>query len=253
MTRSGFLHSLIGTAVAGISSGRGGSSDETVPILSLADRLIKPVPFELGGQTWGLLITYGVLLETERITGFDMLRTAEHIVNPNAATLRCLIWAMLARQGCTHSIKTVGRLLGLRNQARARDAVREALRVSMPKPSTKKKADSEDSSKEGMDWPETWASARLELHLSDIEFIGMTPLQFHELRKSFVRIWQHEEFLFSRLTARMINFSHRAPEKPIDDEFFMIHPFEDAAEEIPLGDQIMNAIGRARNKKETKG
>ena len=265
MTRSDFLQSIAGV-LAGVGSGSvksgdgSGSAGSARPIAgwSIAERLIKPVPFELAGRTWKLLITYGVLLDAETVTGEDMLGSAAGIVNPSGAVLRAILWSCLARDGGQYSLEEVGRMLGLRNIGAATRAIREAFIRSMPDP-PEKSAEAEGAQKKKATrerkpptWLDTWAVADQEFHLSAGEWLSMAPRQFDALWKAKVKIMQREEFLFSRLTARVVNFSPCHPEKPLRDDHFMIHPFdrreigdddEDEAD-MSIGDQIMRAMAR---------
>jgi hypothetical protein len=228
----------------------------------ITDLLCRPVEFKLGGQSWNLLITYGVLLECECLTGVDMLGSARNILAPNAVGLRALLWCLLQRDGCTWTVPEVGRKLTPKVAAQARAAVQKAFAASMPEPEG---VDSQARSRSKSDlqtprsphshphatasWIETWAMARVSLRLSDTEFLAMVPRMFHALRKAEVREKQWLEVQISRLTAYVINFSQRHDAKnPVKEDAFMLHPFEGQEEIEDLGDQIMRSLSGIKQK-----
>jgi hypothetical protein len=69
-----------------------------------------------------------------------------------------------------------------------------------------------------------WAIARYDLRLSDSEWLGMTFRQIYALRKRRIQEMQWQEIMFSRLTAAVINFSFSHPDRPVSEDFFMMHP-----------------------------
>lgn len=67
-----------------------------------------------------------------------------------------------------------------------------------------------------------WAIARYDLHLTDEEFYSLTPRQFDALLKRHELAEQKREYLAAQTTAAIINFSMRAPDKPVSPRDFML-------------------------------
>lgn len=203
---------------------------------SLADLLVKPVLFQFGGETWRLLITYGVLLDCESESDADMLGSTEGIVSPSAQVLRALLWAALRRAGARWSIEEVGAMIKeLRQIAGIRRALQQAFIASLPPAKKKKRKRSEDPEPKPT-WPKERAEAREDLGLSDKEWLAMTMREAHEIREARIRHrLQPEELFFSRLTTAVMNFSGRL-EKPLKQDHYMVHPFPKKEESI--GDLI---------------
>ncbi len=213
---------------------------------SLADRLVKPVWFSFGGQTWPLLITYGVLLECESETDADMLTSTEGIVSPTAKVLLTLFWAALNRCGCSWNLRTVGGLIGPRDWGAIQRALQQAYVASLPDPEKPKLGKKGDKPREPMTWPQTRAAARIELGLSDEELLAMTPRELHDLRVCYIAKLQREELFFSRLTTSVINFSMRGTKEWLAEDHFMIHP-------LPKPERKPVDIGAAFDEFEQRG
>jgi hypothetical protein len=67
--------------------------------------------------------------------------------------------------------------------------------------------------------------ARIDLGLSDDEWLDMTPRQFAALRIRHMQKMQREELLVGILASSTVNSGLCRPEKPIRAESFMLHPF----------------------------
>lgn len=189
---------------------------------SIADRLIQGAPLTLGGRVWRLLFTYGVLLDCQDAVGEDMLGSVDVIVSPDARKLRVVLWSLLSRLGFQGNLQSVGSLIGARDVERIFAAILQAYAASMPDPEPRSKA---ASTGKPMGWLDTWAAGRYELRLTDDDFEDMVPRQFHALRAAHVREMQHQELMFSRLTAYTINFSQRGVKRPLKESHFMMHEF----------------------------
>lgn len=67
--------------------------------------------------------------------------------------------------------------------------------------------------------------ARIDLGLSDDEWLDMTPRQFAALRIRHIQKMQREELLVGIMASTSANFSFCRPDRPISPESFMLHPF----------------------------
>lgn len=197
--------------------------------MSLTDWLIEKVTVNLGGQEWRLAITYRVLLECENLTGFDMLRTVDILVNPTATSLRTLLTCILRRVDPGLSCWRVGSLLGPGDMPKVEEAIRKAYVASMPKPEKrrvrqKKKGETEETKPEPpMDWLQTRSAAHEELRLSADDWQDMTPLEFHALREAHVKALRQSELMIGQLIAAVKNHSMNPPKKWQQASDFVLH------------------------------
>jgi hypothetical protein len=70
-------------------------------------------------------------------------------------------------------------------------------------------------------WLFWWSFARHDLGLTSDEFYALTLRQLSALRKRHEQRVGHDEFMLAQLTAYAINFSYRAPKKPVEPRDFM--------------------------------
>ena len=214
----------------------------------MADRLVRPVSLPFAGREWPLLITYGVLLASENHSGIDMLGNVSNLLMPTMLGLVSLLWAGLARAGCEWTPSQVADRIELGEIDRLNGALRQAFVASMPDPEKKREnKEPEDLPGKPMDRLEIWACARIELGLTNEEFTDLTPRQFHALRERQIQGLQREELMFSRLTAKVINFSQCRPKEPLRDDYFMLHKFDSQPEEI-TGEFIMREMAKGRKR-----
>lgn len=204
-----------------------------------------------------------MLLECEALTGVDMLKSAHNIIMPSAATMRALLWSAMSRDGCKWSPVEIGaKLRSPKIASQAQEAIRQAFKVSMPEPDEKKSKKNEDedsrytastsSTPQIPTWIETWAAARIELSLTDVEFLSMTPKMLYYLRRSSIHEKQWLEVQVSRIIAYNINFSACHPKEPVKPDVFMIHRFDNTeSTDQDLGTSIMNLISGAKRKFDT--
>ena len=211
--------------------------------MASAERLIRPVPLTLGGKSWSVLITYGVLLDCEETTGADLFGNLASLSNPSARVLRGLLWAALKRSGAKLTPRDVGEMVNHRNLPEIRQQLSAAFVASMPDPEPARKGSVVSMSSAPPTRLEVWAAATSKhgLGLSHAEWEEMTPRQFHALRQVHVAAMQREELMFSRLTSKFINFSQRGPEKPLPEDYYMLHKLPQPEEyDGPLtGERIM--------------
>lgn len=206
----------------------------------LADKLIGGPSIVLGGVSWKLAVTHGVLLECESATGRDMLNYPE-ITNASAKTLQALLWACLARAGALWSIYDVGLLITRRRISAIHAAIFQAWCASMPEPD----AATKPTSAKPLTWMESWSLAREGLHLSDCEWLEMTPRQLHALRLRQIERMQREEFLVGIIASTTANFSQCHPRRPMTPDSFMLHKLPEVQEPI-TGEYLMAQFSKLK-------
>lgn len=210
--------------------------------MSLAERLTDAVILPLGGRDWRLVITYGVLLDCQEATGADMLTSIEAFVQPSAKVLQALLWAMLRRSEPLITAQEVGAMVTPRKLGAIRQAVSKAFLVSMPEPPPKKPTGKiSDLLAKSMGWAQTAAFARLELGLSDDEFLSMTPRFFHELREVSVARMRREELLVGRICEVIVNFSQHKLKKPAEAADWIMHKAPED-EPLDLGEKMLREL-----------
>lgn len=200
----------------------------------LADRIHLNVPMLAGftPKPVPALITYGVLLDCQGATGLDMLAP----VNParcGPALLRGLIWACVKRAGFQGDIREIGARIRYKNIPELRRVIGEAFKASLPEKKQVKpdKSGKKSKSKPPLDWIEIHAKARIQFGLTDDEWQAITPLQFTAFDDADTHRGRDLEIMLARLTANVINFSARAPEKAVSSIKFMLRPEEEPEEE----------------------
>lgn len=209
----------------------------------------------MAGKSWPLLITYGVLLDCQQMTGIDMLGGIKPVAL-SALLIRSLLYCCLSRVGSGMSPAEIGNCIKPGNIASLRRALGDAYAAAMPdrKPRSKKKTEAPEVKKqpETMGWFEVWAMARIQFRLSDAELREITPRQLEALREAEVKRQRPLELMFAVLTAHVVNFSARGPEKMVKPERFLLNPMESEAENEGdgrlFGEEIMKkmAIYRGR-------
>lgn len=213
----------------------------------IAELLTAPGSIAIDGKRWPLLITHGVLLHCERETGLDMLNSFR-IVQANSGTLLALLWASLARAGTEYSTRDLGAFLTLGNVGIVRRQLIRAWIGSMPE---RRPAPEEGGEREKLTHMKAWAFARMELGLSDEEWLDSTPRQIQALSDVRLRRMQWEEMMIGILGAETVNHSACRPEKPRTVESFMIHPIESDGKQSSkgLGQHIINQFIKLRGTK----
>jgi hypothetical protein len=84
--------------------------------------------------------------------------------------------------------------------------------------------------------------ARIDLGLSDDEWLDMTPRQFAALRIRQMQKMQREELLVGILASSTVNSGFCRPDKPVSPESFMLHPFPVEPMRPLTGEDIMAAF-----------
>jgi hypothetical protein len=182
--------------------------------MTAAERLTRKVAISLGGKSWQLLFTYGVLLEFEEVSGLDTLAGEFDPIQLSGGHLRAVLFALMARAGFAGSIADVGHLLTLRNLPEVRAAVIEAWIVSMPEPEKESAQDPDDDpAKRVESWMDAWAIASQELGISYQDWADMTPRMVRARSKVFAEGRERESLLVGVLASVTANFSFRSPKK----------------------------------------
>jgi len=198
--------------------------------MSLSDQLIERVTINLAGHEWRLVITYGALLDCEEVTGIDMLTGVEAFVNPSTRSVRALLWAVLRRQALGMTLEAAGNLIGPGEIEAVQEALTRAYVASLPPPEKPRKGKSGErssSNKPPMGWIETRAAAKVEIRLSDSEFLDMTPLEFHAMREVYVKNMRHWELVAGMITAAVKNHSMNPPKRMVQASEFVLHRMEE--------------------------
>jgi hypothetical protein len=196
-------------------------------VRSLAELLNTPVWVTAGGRQWPLVITHGVLLECGRELGVDAIGGGLDVVNPTARLMRALLWAALARAGADLSLHQAGDLIGIGSLAAMRRVLLMAWIRSMPDPEAPKKPKQYARSQPRLTGLRAWAIARIELGVTDAEWLEMTPRQARELSETRLERMQREEVLVGIIASNVANFGPGQPDPPLQATDFMIHPFEE--------------------------
>lgn len=213
--------------------------------LPLAELLTAGGSVFIKGKRWPLRITHGVLLHCEAETGLDMLNSFS-IVQASSGTLLVLLSACLARAGATFTREEVGALITVRSLPIVRRELLKAWSGSMPE---KGNDPAVGDREEKLTHLKAWAFARLELGLSDAEWLDTTPRQVQELSDVRLRKMQWWELLNGINTAASVNHSFCRPDKPQKAETYMIHPLEDGGKPKGLGQQIINQFMKLKGTK----
>jgi hypothetical protein len=210
----------------------------------IAQWLIRRVEFRIARQSWPILFTHRALLLCESLTGADMLGAAA--ADLSASMLRALLFSALSAGGAPCSIEDVGRRIAAIGVDAARDLAAEAWDACMPEP-TEPSDDPEPE--EPLTWLKAWGIARECHHLSDEEWLDMTPRQFAVLQGQRLQEMQRIELMAGVITATIQNFSMCHPETPASAEQFMLHkfPVRKKNEDAPVtGEDIMAEMAKAR-------
>jgi hypothetical protein len=214
----------------------------------LTQKLHRLVDVELAGKKWPLVITYGVLLDCHVITGIDMLH-AIRPANLSALLIRTLLYCCLSRAGSQMTASEIGAQITRKNLPAIRRKLAEAFAASMPDPESKPRK-GKDGQQPGkppkiQTWIEIWAIARARYGLTDEDWLNLTRRQFDALQQATIDSQRPIELMMANLTAHLVNFSFRAPERSVSIDRFLLHPdeqFAPATPPAPTGEQIQQVF-----------
>jgi hypothetical protein len=156
----------------------------------ISARLTRPVRLTLAGTEWLIVITHDVLLGLEEMTGTDVLAGAVDPWRLSAISLRALLYLVLRGSGSILPLKQAGSLINPRDIQRIQAALREAWLAAMPDATGSKESDGKR-----LTWPMAYATARIDLGLSEAEWLGMTPVVLQALFKRRLDAMRREEIL----------------------------------------------------------
>lgn len=89
--------------------------------------------------------------------------------------------------------------------------------------------------------------ARQSLGLSDEEWLCYTPRMVHSLLMQRTENLRHAELLAGLICANVVNHSAHPPRHPVSPDAFMLHPWEEEADEKPLtGEDLMKVFSQYR-------
>ena len=210
----------------------------------MAERLTPPIYLRISGGEWRVVVTYGVLLDCEGVSGVPMLTAGPEIERPSGRLLRGLLWAVLRRAGGGHTVEQAGGLLTRRNAAEVHAALLRGWAVSMP--SGGGRGGGCDRGPEVRTWMDCWAlaTARDGLGLPDGQWLEYTPRMVHALSEERLEAIRQREYMVSMVAATVANWSVHAPKPALKDGHFMRHPWPEneakmAAAGASMGDQFM--------------
>jgi len=213
----------------------------------LADRLVERVPLRLARRDWLLIITYGVLLDCEEQTGEDMLGQTAAFTAPTARIMQGLLWGALRRQDPSLTIRDVGAFITPRVAPAILAALQKAFVASMPEPEKRKTKDG-GKIRKPMSWLQTRAVARIELGLSDKEFLNETPRSFRALRIAYVEHQRWVELVAGGIRESVVNFSGRA-KQAVSASKYVIHSKPDDDEpEKDIGEVIYEQMMKGQQR-----
>lgn len=192
---------------------------------NVAEYLIRNVQLRLGNESWRILFTHRVLIQADA-KSFPL----------EAAPVRRLLWHALRSAGMNLSEKDAGALLA-RDFPRIHRVLLDAWTAAMPAP----EAVAAEEPGDPIDWMEAWSIAKIDLKLTDSEWLDMTPRQIHVLSRAHFRGMQREEYLAGTIAAAAANFGGRGPKDPFSARDFMVHPY-DEPEPPPVTEEHLRGI-----------
>ena len=194
----------------------------------------------MGGKVWPILFTHRVLLELENLTGCNIFKGELHFSSISAKLLRSVLFVILHAAGCPLSVEEIGKFLRPAKMMESRKLLVDAWNASLAPPEEEEEGDEPvDKKKKDFGWLEAWSVARLDLRLSDSEWLDMTPRMLHALMAHWKTRVQEHEFFFSRIASVVSFYGGRGPKEPLPEEHFMLHPLKKKPEEEQTGDDIL--------------
>jgi hypothetical protein len=185
------------------------------------------------------------------LTGVDMLNS--NVAELRGRILRALLFSALSSTGATCSIEDVGRAISSNLDA-ARDLVRDAWSASMPDPAMIQRLNVYQQQRK-QTWTDAWAIAWEHHHLSEDQWLDMTPRQLATLRTLRLEKMQREELLTGIVASTIANFSFQKPLRPVKAEIFMLHKLppdandDDGADTGVTGEHIMAQMSKLRQRR----
>src|SRR5580658_555412 len=190
---------------------------------SIAHRLTASVELSALGRSWRILFSHRVLLDIEELTGLDAMRV--NLAQLSARLLRVVLFTALREAGAPVTIEEAGAMLRPGHFERIRGGLIDAWRASFPEPEPELEVKNPGPAPPPLTTLDAWAKARYDFHLSDDEWLGMTPRMVHALSLRNLERMRQEELRLSVLCAHTVNSSFRAPKTPTQPRSYMLHPW----------------------------
>jgi hypothetical protein len=196
--------------------------------MALAQLFTPIVEISIGGKVWPVLFTHRVILAVEGATGLSSIDGTLDLHRLSAKALRTLLGVALHSAGCPMTVAQIGETMQPRAITAYKQRLWEAWRNAMPEPEPSVHYGGKNSTKEPpktRSWMQTWANNRTLLNLTDEEWLEMTPRMVQALSREKMERIRQDEYMLSKLLAATINFSMCHPEKPVPEDYGMIHPW----------------------------
>jgi hypothetical protein len=195
------------------------------------------------GRKWRIIFTHRALLDIEDLTGLDAMRV--NLAQLSARLLRAVLFAALREAGSEGSIEDAGAMLKPGAMDRIRRTLIEAWRASFPDPVTDPEPESGSPAPPPLSTLDAWAKARYDFHLSDEEWLAMTPRMLHAIALRNLERMRQSEMMLGVLCAHTVNSSFRAPRTPTQARSYMLHPYPEEPEGPVYGETIMSVFADA--------
>jgi hypothetical protein len=187
--------------------------------------LTRRVELRLGDERWPLVFTHRVLLDIEDRLGVSILNGELDIVRLSAKGLRTILFVALSSSGAAYSATEIGNRVGLHGLAVARQSVIEAWVAAMP---AKDEADADDKEQaivKARTWMEVWGNNRQYLHLTNDEWLDMTPRMCQSLDRARREEFRRIDLMVSRVSSTIANYAGKQAAKPVSGDAFMLDPW----------------------------
>jgi hypothetical protein len=186
--------------------------------------LTRRVEVRLGGERWPLLFTHRVLLDIEDRLGVSILNGELDIVRLSAKGLRTILFVALSSSGATYSPEEIGNRVGLHGIAVARQSVIEAWVAAMPV-KDEVVGDKDHAEVKARTWMEVWGNNRQYLHLTNAEWLDMTPRMCQSLDRARREEFRRWDLMASRISSTVANYAGKQSAKPVPGDAFMLDPW----------------------------
>jgi len=157
----------------------------------IAERLTRAVKLQLGGAEWPITITHDVLLGLEEETGADVLGGEIDVWRPSASSLLAIVWLALRRTRRQLSRAQAAAWIVPVSVPAIQAAIVEAWAAAMPDPDPTVAG----GSPKNLRWAQAYAMARVDLGLTEGEWLSMTPRVVQELFRRRLELMKREESL----------------------------------------------------------
>lgn len=215
--------------------------------MTIAERLSPRHAISFAGRDWRVLFTNELLLRLEQATNEDILTKGLNLRTPSALTLRTIVHEVLLHAGAECSPKDVGKLLSIGRIMEIRLTLFEAWQSSMPDPEKRRgKGQQKQVKYERLTWINAWARARLNLGISDQEWLELTPRLVHEMLREWMENRRELEVMFGLVIAHSTFYSGNYKGELPDPKSYMLHPWDDSEGNVTVGEIAMREFSKLR-------